>query len=175
MSARITQSIAEMVTSKLLEKKTKEMESALTDYEKAVKAAYMDSIPKSVVALWKTHPEWLSSTTSITVDGNGFSRSSVNLRGQLPISNKGYYGQDFKPTKEQAKPLIELKNRYDKLRENRKRLNGELYATLLSCVTYKKAIEAFPEAKKYLPDSGLAMAVNAEKLREELKEIPTPL
>ena len=164
---RITKEIAESVAKQLTEKQRKNAEELKLKFRQVVTDIYNQQVPKEVMKLFKTHSQYVKTTTNGYLDGQGFNREYVTLVGSVPaISNGGYVSPTL--TSSEAAQLVKLKNAADTAKAEYEALAAEVENALYNLRTYAKVQANFPEAVKYLPQQNMSVAINFADIRKKL-------
>jgi hypothetical protein len=167
--SRISQEMASTVAYKLTEKSKSVADKLHIEYRKSVSEFYKSTLPKAVLAFFKTeHCEYVETTNSVILDGHGFSDEYVSLIGALPSENGSTPRMPF-DTNDGAK-FIAAKRKWEKANKEYKALKDETKQALLALKTFNNIRKELPEAAQYLPPPmSNALVVNFDSLHKRLK------
>lgn len=165
---RISQSVAEHISRKLVEKKRTLQSEALMELRKYCTSIAESKIPKDVMDFFKKNSEYVKKMGTIRLDGKGLNRLDVQLVNAIPsVSPNCYYNHiDLKP--EEANKVKSLNDAHEKLKADNSALETEIERTLISLRTYANIEKELPEASEYLPKIGIAVIVDTKSLRKKL-------
>lgn len=163
--SRITKQIAENVAIKLTEKQAKEIKDLQSELKDKFTEIYLKTIPKEVLDLFKKHPDFMETRSSMQLQGNGFNYQYIGLNASYPCKN-----HVFTPSPQDAKILLsQINDVYNKKSELSK-LKLEIETLVFGLRTYAKVKSEFPEAAPFLPKAtSTALMVNISDLRKKLK------
>jgi hypothetical protein len=161
--------MAATVAYKLTEKSKAVADKLHIEYRKSVMEFYKSTLPKAVLAFFKTeYCEYVETTNSVILDGHGFRHEYVSFIGALPSENGNTPQLKF-DTNDGAK-FIAAKRKWDKADKEYKDLKGETKQALLALRTFANIRKELPEAAQYLPPPmSNALVVNFDSLHKKLK------
>lgn len=163
--SRITKEIASHVAIKLLESKKKEIDECSLKLSQTLESYVLKRIPKKLLEYNKEFPEYTKKRSNFQLHGNGFNYCYISTTKEFPAIT-----QCFNPTAEEAKTLLELKNKKENLNENYNQLKTKIENALYSLRTYAKVAVEFPEAVDFLPKSITdKVALNIIDIRKQIK------
>lgn len=169
--AVLSKMVIESIATKMTEKSRKYVDQLLKDYQTLATEIYETQIPDEVKKCFKTHSEYIQTTESLYLDGNGFNRVSASMTKRLPA--KSEYSQRVKLTSITADKLIAAKIKYEKAQDDYKQLRLETESALYALKTGKNIRENFPEAIPYLPPPmSNSLVVNFSSLQKKLVKQP---
>lgn len=167
---RISKDLAEQIATALTEKSRQKKEHLKRAYRKLVYDAHIATIPEDIKKLYEKHHEYFYVSSSIYLDGHGFNREFVSVDKLVPENR---VRKETPLDKETAKTLVAAKRAAEDATKQCEDLRQEICNTLLALRTFKKIIEHFPEAEKYLPRTPgavcLAIIPDLTKLKAKLK------
>ncbi len=169
---RISKDTAKHIAKLLCEKFRKEYEVTYEELREYVLSEYEKQIPKDILAIHKKHPEYFTTTSTVLIDGHGFSHFQISTKGDSKrcfITNYTDYKTKMKYDKKVFDVAQTLLRKYEAGNEKYKSLLKEVEVALITLQTTKRIEEKFPEAKAYLPTSNsLALVVDYSKLRKKI-------
>lgn len=169
--ATLSKQVIENIAQRMTEKSKKYRDQMLKDYEALATELYSAQIPDEVKKCFKNHCEYIETTDSLYLDGNGFNRETVSIRKQLPA--KSSYNAKLILTAPVADKLIKAKRKWEKAKEDHKELLQETQSALYALKTHKNIKENLPEAIPYLPPPmSNALVVNFDSLKRKLNKQP---
>lgn len=148
--------------------KAVEIESKLREY---ITELYKQSIPADVMKMFEKNPEYIKTTSSVKISGQGLVKDrSVSFIGSFP-SNKGEYYVTLHMTNEQAKKAVKLVEQRQEMEEKYKNTKDEIETTILNLGTHKRVLDDFPEAYGSLPGVNIntQMTVQLQPVRDKVK------
>lgn len=167
LSKMAVQNIAEKMTKKSKDyhaKLEQELRNLLTEI-------YEEQIPEDVKKVFKKHPEYIETCTSVYLDGHGFNRETLRMSKSLPATSS--YHQPLKLTSAIADRIKKVKNKCEKAEEDYEKLVQETQSALLALKTQKNIRENLPEAVPFLPPPmSNALVVNFTSLQKKLNSQP---
>lgn len=166
MNARITKEKAAQIALKLCEKKKDDLVEAESKLSFFVYDIAKRKTPKDVAIAFEKHKDYIRHGKFVYVSGQGISTwTSANLSESIPLKSGG----TIEFTQQEAEKFLELSNKALKAKSNYKELVEKVENALLSCRTYSKVKELFPEALPYLPPVYDPPALNFSEVRKALK------
>lgn len=164
---RITKSIAEYVAKQMVSEKKKLLERKRDIVKGICTEIYKREIPKDVLKLWDKNSSWLKSTSSVRLNGYGFSYEYQDIE-ELP---KNFNRDPFLIFENnEAELVLSARNEIQKINDEIRSLQSEIEQALLSLVTYKRVSENFPEAIPFLPKiQNTSLVVDLSNLRNKIK------
>jgi hypothetical protein len=168
---QLSKQVIEQIALKMTEKSKKFVDACEKELKEVVTEVYAATIPAEVMKVFKTHCEYVETTQSLYVDGNGFNREDFTMTKQLP-STSGY-STKLKLTATTADQILKVKRKRDKAREDYKNLVQETESALSALRTHKNVRENLPEAAAYLPPPmSNALVVSFDSLQKRLRKQP---
>lgn len=169
ISKENAQRIARALTKRTYDK-WKKAEAAVPQY---VAALYESKLPPDVKKFVKAHPEYISTTSTIYLEGVGLGHNASEGAGrQMPRNSGAGSSCRMKLTTEEAEKLVELRREKQDAEKAWEDLYMETTNAILALGTHKKIAEQFPQAANLLPDTPaktLALIPNLDKLTTKLK------
>lgn len=163
--SRITKDIATQVAIKLLESKKKEVEECSLKLSETLESFVLKKVPKKLLEYYKEFPQYTKTKNGFQLHGNGFNFNYISVRKDIPSISS-----TFDPTPEEAKILLDLKNKKENLQNNYEDLKQKIEIALYSLRTYAKVAVEFPEAVPFLPKSITdKVALNIIDIRKQIK------
>lgn len=163
---RITKELANNIARGLLKTKTDEISEFSKSIREYATEIYKRQIPENVLKLFKSNKEYINTSCSVRLIGNGFNYDYQAI-DELP-STLTHPHLVF--TNEEAEKLLSMRYRLEALKKDREELKKEVEQTLISLGTYKRVSENFPEAIPFLPKvKNAEIVVDLTKLREKIK------
>lgn len=149
---KISQSLAESISRKVVQKIGDEMVKVEKQIEDIVKPLYIATIPVDVMKAFKKNPEWFKKENYVYISGPGINNyyRSVNLGEHYPHNGKTRY--DLEP--KVAGEIVKLEQKKEKLKDKKNQTQREIESTLLSLGTTKRILEQLPQLAEYLPVQG---------------------
>lgn len=169
--AVLSKTVIESIAEKMTEKSRKYADSVNNELKELVTAIYEDQLPAAVKNLFKTHSEYLETTQSVFLDGNGFNREVITMTKRLPSTTS--YNQKLSLTAAIADKIMKAKRKKEKADEDYRQLVQETGSALYALKTYKNIKENLPEAIPFLPPPmSNALVVNFAGLQKKLGKQP---
>lgn len=169
--ATLSKMVIENIASKMTEKSKKYAEKLKKDYQDLVTLLFEAQVPEEVKKCFKTHSEYIETTSSVYLDGHGFNRESVSLNKQVPAITNSRASMAL--TSAIADKIMKAKRKYEKAKEEYKQLYSETEAALFALKTHKNIKENLPEAMPYLPPPmSNSLIVNFDSLQKRLNKQP---
>jgi hypothetical protein len=169
ISKENAQRIARALTKKTYDK-WKKAEAAVPQY---VTALYESKMPADVKKFVKDHPEYISTTPTIYLDGVGLGYNvSERASKCMPRNSGGGSSCRMKLTNEEAETLVQLRRAKQDAEKAWEDLYRDTTNAILALGTHKKIAEQFPQAANLLPDSPakvMALIPNLDGLAAKLK------
>lgn len=166
--SRLSKQIAGQIAEKMTQQSLKNVGGLKKDFQDAVLEAYESQIPDDVRVCFKKHYEWFYTTSSVKLEGYGFSWEYVSV-GKAVICNANS-NANLKLTSKIAEGLKKLQNKWQDAKEKHDLLLSETEQALLTCGTHARIRENLPEATPFLPPPlSNALVVNFDSLRKNLK------
>ena len=162
--------IAENMTAKIIQPLVDKKKALNEELSKAVTEMAKQDIPKDVMKLWGSNCEYMKSTNTVTINGNGYDRDTVALVGALPSNTPGYQNL-LNLTTERLVIINKLWSEIDKVKWAIKQTESEVYNALLSLGTFRRVVEQYPEAAPFLPNDSnrTGLMVQLDSVREKTK------
>lgn len=162
----VTKEIAKEIAKILTAKKADKVEKMEKSFSNKVLAAYNKSLPQSIRAAFKSHPQYFRGGSYINLSGNGWSHRQVSLGDRVVHPKDGAY---WSPQAEVNQMLTKLDYEIQDAKKEIATLVTEIESALLSLRTYKRIEEKFPEAFKVIPEKvSTALIVNLDEVRAKL-------
>lgn len=169
--ATLSKLVIESIASKMTEKSKKYADKLKKDYQELVTTYLEAQVPEEVKKCFKTHSEYVETTSTAYLDGHGFNRESVSLNRQVPATTS--YHTNLNLTASIADKVMKAKRKYTKAKEDYKQLVQETEAALFALKTHKNIRENLPEAIPFLPPPmSNSLIVNFDSLRKTLNKQP---
>lgn len=169
--ATLSKMVIENIASRMTEQAKNHSNFLNKEYKELATEMYEASLPKEVFNLFKTDCEYMKTTSSIQLDGNGFNRESISLSKCLPA--KSGYGHGIKFTAANCEKLIKAKRKYEKAKEDYDLLLRETQSALAALKTERNIRENLPEAIPFLPPPmSNSLVVNFKSLQKKLNSQP---
>lgn len=169
--ATLSKIAIENIAEKMTEKSKQYKNELFKKYSDLVAHIYQAQIPDEIKEIFKTHPEYIETTSHICLDGHGFNRELVDVGKQLP--SKSHYAAYVNLTAPIADKIIKAKRKWEKARDDYKQLYQETESALMALKTNKNIRENLPEAIPYLPPPmSNSLVVNFESLQNRLNTQP---
>lgn len=165
---RISQTVAEHISRKLVEKKRTIQSDALKELREYCTNIAESKVPKEVMLFFKKHSEYVKTTSNIRLDGKGLNRLEISLVKALPSVSPNCYYNHIDLTQGEATKVKNLNDAHEKLKTDNCALETEIERTLISLRTYANIEKELPEAAEYLPKVGIAVIVDTKSLRKKL-------
>lgn len=162
--SRITKSLAAQAAEQMV-KKTVEVK--LSSKQKELKSfgdsLIQSKLDKGIREAFLHAPSYFNSNSRAVFVYNGLEHCQVDV-STFPSDYS--YDKRFEVSLSEYKHLVKLKSEVNQLKNSRDVLRSRIESTLLSLVTYKKILEAFPEAAEYLPsEECTALCYPIEEIR----------
>ncbi len=164
--SRITKAIAENVAKQLVAQKETELSDTKNDRTKFITDIYIKTIPEAVMKVFKSHPDFLHTTSRINFEAPGIDKyQGYNLLKYLPFASK-----KTTVTSEQANKIIDFDNAIADKKKEISELKTGIEVALFNLRTYNNVEKEFPEAFKLLPVSqaNTGLMVNIKSIRCKL-------
>lgn len=163
--AKITKAIAEQVAKAVTAKLKQKIDDAEKEMSVAVTEIVLKRIPEEVMVAYKKAPAYISDTSYVYLNSNGYNSRKVVLTERLPYG-RSYYIEGI--TNKEVAPLDKIEQKKEKLKDKYDRTYQEIESTLIGLGTYKRVQEQFPELYKYLPSApgNTSLMIVPEKIRE---------
>jgi len=169
--SRITKAIAEDVAKQLVATKVNELTAIKTKLAETVADLYHNSIPKEVTSLFKKHPKYLHTTTTVNVTGAGIN-GGMHLDFSIALPSKvGGWNTYLNLPDDAVSEIVEMANDIESKASAIRRLRRDIETAIFSLRTYANVEKEFPEAFALLPVSKVntALAININSIRKEIK------
>ena len=168
--SRISQEMAGRIAYKLTEKSKAIADNLHVEYRKSVMEFYKATLPKPVLAFFKTEfCEYVETTNSVILDGHGFSREHVSFIGALPSENGNTPRLNFNAN--DGAKFIAAKRKWEKADKEYKSLKEETTQALLALKTFNNIRKELPEAAPFLPPPiSNSLVVNFDSLKKRLQK-----
>jgi hypothetical protein len=162
---QISKSKAEEVARKLTQKKYSSITELQKELSGIAQEQYLSSIPKDVVEIYKKHPSFFRTESSVYARVEGIGMYWVSLGTSVPKGDR----TTFDMTGPIAEKYVALKNKIDSETEAVKKLKADIESTIIQLRTYKNILATFPEAAELIDNSkpNLPM-VPIDKIRDAL-------
>ena len=174
ISERDANTAAKKIVEPIQEKRSaveKQMQAYVTEIYKA-------SLPAKILKCWKDSDicEYMYSTSSLNLNGNGFSNRGISLIGKWPKVDTHYSSPVLELTAEQAAFLNPLEDEKDELKKKYDTTLSEVQNSILTLGTHKRVQEEFPEAYKFLPGITVdtSLMVQLDPVREKVRCLTSP-
>lgn len=162
--SRITKELAEQVAFKMTVEKKKEVEFLRKELQDYIRNYAISLLPKEVLKMFKSHPEYFSKQSNIQFVGNGFHYDSFYFGDSLPIKDARTL-----PDNTTAKAVLSIKNKLDIKEKEVRCLNSEIANALYNLRTYSNVEKNFNEAFAFLPKvKNESLIVNVDSIRKKL-------
>jgi hypothetical protein len=163
---RITKEMANSVTRNLLRAKYEEIQEYTNKVKDFATSIYLNQIPSGVMKLWNSNPQYMQSTYSVRLVGNGFNYEYQSIEN-LPTIKAC---PELKYSVEEGETLLAMRAKLSDLEKATKELFKEVEQTLISLGTYKRVTENFPEAVPFLPKiKNSEIIIDLTTLRNKIK------
>lgn len=173
----ISKAIARKVSYKLVEKQKQLLEDLERQFAKEVYDVYVSNLPDEVVEMSAKHPQYFTFTNSIRIIGFGFDEW-VEVPDDIEvICNQGENSRaEVKFRQPIYKKAKAIKSRIVKEKKDYNKTRYQLEEMLLRLRSYKKIIQAIPQAAEHLPDKSTvevltAPKTNYKKLANKVKKL----
>ncbi len=167
LSKMVIENIAERMTTKSKDN----WKLMLKEYQDLATSIYEEQLPAEVKKLFKTHSEYMRTTSSVGADGNGLNRESIRMSKSLP--SKQGYNDNLKLTDPLAEKIVKAKRKYEKAKDDYELLLRETQSALAALRTEKNIRENLPEAIPFLPPPmSNSLVVNFTSLQKKLNSQP---
>lgn len=166
--SRITKQDANIIAKKLAEKKKKVADDLQNEYCLFVTNAYLKTVPKEVLVLFKEQGHYFKKTSTISFSGHGFRWESISVpnRELIPTTDGA---ATLLLNEKLAGQIMKLKGKCDKASKEYNELVREIENALLALVTYARIEKDFPEAAPLLPKKQtMALAINFTDIRKKI-------
>lgn len=168
---QLSKQVIEQIALKMTEKSKKFVDACEKELKEVVTEVYLLQVPAEVMRVFKTHCEYVETTQSVYVNGNGFNRETFNMTKQLPSTSS--YNATLKLTAATADQILKAKRKWEKAKEDYKNLKQETESALQALKTHKNVRENLPEAAAYLPPPmSNALVVSFDSLQKRLRKQP---
>lgn len=164
--------LANDLSFKLTEKTKAEASLVEKEYQRIVTEICESQVPEEIMKAFKSHCEYIETSSTAYLDSNGFSNTTVRLTRQVPAKTSSYIYP--KLNNAIADKIMSAKKKSDKAYADYVDLKDEVYNMLLALRTYNNIRKELPEAAPYLPPPmSNALVINIAPLRRKLaKQLP---
>jgi hypothetical protein len=165
---RITKDAADSIAVKLTEKKQKAIDKIKEEIKTIGFNAYKKTIPKKVLELFETHPNWINSCQRANFTGKGINHDQIYFNSRLPKADE-YSTPTIIADDSVCEKLSRLFNQEKTLKKELEKLQLEIKNALISLGTYAKITSEFKEAVPFLPfKEKNELVVNITEIRKQL-------
>lgn len=169
--AVLSKMVIESIASKMTEKSRKHVDALKKEYQELVTQIYEQQIPEEIKKIFKTHSEYIRTTTSVYMNGYGLSGEHCSLTKSLP--SVAQYNTDMKLTAVITDKIVKAQIKWEKAQKEYKTLVNETESALYALKTSKNIRENLPEAIPYLPPPmSNSLVVNFASLQKKLNKQP---
>ena len=163
--ANLTKTQAEEIAVAMTAKERVKFNALQAQVREAVAEAYLNHLPDEVVVLFRSRPQYVNTTGSLRIDGNGFNNEYYRLFRTVPQGESNL----FLPKPGEAKILREAIDRVATEEAKLKELKRDIYNALITLKTVKRISEQLPEAIPFLNiKTSTAITLNLSDLRKRL-------
>lgn len=165
--SRISKDVAKQIATKMTAKSFELYQKLEKAFKDEVRTEYIKQIPVPVLGLFKTHSQYIETSTQIQVNGKGFNRMYVTISPCAP--SEGSY-PSLEMTVKVAEKLISMKNKYEAAKVKHYSLKTDVESTLMALGTHARIRESLPEAAEFLPPPmSNALIVDVAGLQKRIK------
>ena len=163
----ISKDLAGKIAYKLTEKSRLAAERLHVDFREAVTALYEKKTPKEISDLLKKHGDWIRTSTTIRLNGNGFSYEYVTAtRKIINMANSDNY---LEMTNTEADKLVNAKRKWEAAVKKYNLLKSDAEQAILTLKTFNNIRKELPEAAAMLPPPlSNALVVDFSSLKKQL-------
>lgn len=164
---RVTNLIAEQTANALLQQRSEILKKLKEERKELATAFYTENLPSKVVDLYRKHPAFFNTSSSIRFGGAGLDQRYYHLTRNLPKDSTIYTTM---LTDDQAKCLVDIDNQIEAKQEQFNKLKCEISVALYNLRTFANVERDFPEAFKLLPkpNAPTALTVNISDIRKRI-------
>lgn len=165
---KITKANAHEAAKKIAQPIIVEQNKKELQLREAVTKIMKSRIPKAVLDTYEKHKSYFKTDSSVCLDGNGFQWRRVVLTETVPDDLYKYT-----PTEKETPVLMKLHNEIESLKEKHEQTVRDIETSILSCSTYKRLADEFPEAIPFLPEVNTCttIAINIQPVRNTVKQL----
>ena len=166
---KVSKQMAEDLAKKLVESRNAEINEVEKKLRELSDKIYEKTVPVALIPVFEKHRDFMRSTNSFQVYGNGLNGEQFKLSKSMP--GKGDY-TNIQPTEKECEKLKTLFYQIKDLKKAKEDLQRRTERALISLSTTKKVADQFPELKDFLAraESNKFLPIpNLEQLKKDLK------
>jgi hypothetical protein len=164
--ANLTKYKADEIATAMTAKEREKFNALSKQVREQVVATYLTHLPDEIVTIYHSKPQYLNTTGSLRIDGNGFNNEYFRLFKSVPQGENSL----FMPKPAEAKVLRKSIDLLESKEIELKELKRDIYNALITLKTVKRISEQLPEAIPFLNlETQTAVTLNLTDLRKRLK------